>query len=74
VVPGTTEEDEVSTMNYPRPIRDCAGGYVVGDGSFVSLDEAAASGDDWASGNATMRLRMLAEHGTDLRNGREVSA
>lgn len=64
----------MSTMNYPRPIRDVAGGYVCGDGSFLTLDETAASGDDWVSGNATMRLRSIAEHGTDLRNGREVTA
>jgi hypothetical protein len=59
--------------NYERPIRDCAGGYIVGDGSFVTLEAAAASGDNWASGNATMRLRMIAEHGVDIRHGREVT-
>lgn len=63
----------MSTMNYPRPLRDVAGGYVCGDGSFVSLDEAAASGDVWASGNATMRLRMIAEYGVDIRHHKEVA-
>jgi len=63
----------VSTMNYPRPLRDVAGGYICGDGSFVTLEAAAASGDDWASGNATMRLRMIAEHGVDIRHHKEAA-
>lgn len=63
----------MSAKNYPRPLRDVAGGYICGDDSFVSLAEAAASRDQWVSTNATMRLRMLAEHNVDVRHGREVA-